>query len=250
MAEFLLPRARAAPYFANVHDTQAIWRRAKWQSSPSPEPRRTRSQRQTHSNFEMLMWILRDAVLRPAVLGHFPGDSLYGWICFRLITQPIAAPTANVTATVSSRCRCMRLLVSSWNVSGIHDELFCGSFASLNWKPHVNRLHTMNASPQHGGHIGLRYPLPDHRPCIKIGAFTHSLACLIVVQKGDRRFYDGGSVPKRNQHSAAIFQCFRSVPVWSRDDGLSGTKGIRQGSRYGLRFVTVRRDVNVCTADK
>lgn len=45
---------------------------------------------------------------------------------------------------------------------------------SLNGKPHVNRLRTMGARPQNGRHIGLRYPLPDHKPRIK-GHCVHYL---------------------------------------------------------------------------
>ena len=43
------------------------------------------------------------------MVNHLPGGLLYRWIFFRLMIQPIVAPTAmpaaNVTATVSSECR-------------------------------------------------------------------------------------------------------------------------------------------------
>jgi hypothetical protein len=45
------------------------------------------------------------------VLDPLPGDLLYGWIFFRLIIQPIAAPAANTTAMVSIGYRCKRLFV-------------------------------------------------------------------------------------------------------------------------------------------
>ena len=49
------------------------------------------------------------------VLDPLPGDLLYGWIFFRLIIQPIAAPAAipaaNAIAMVSIGCRCKGIFV-------------------------------------------------------------------------------------------------------------------------------------------
>ena len=54
----------------------------------------------------------------------------------------------------------------SWNRSGIHDALFGVTCVCMDGKPHVNCLLRMDTSTQNGGHIGLRYLLPDHRPRI------------------------------------------------------------------------------------
>src|ERR1019366_7049461 len=69
-----------------------------------------------------------------------------------------------------------------WDGSGIRDALFGISCASLDGKPNVNLFRAISASPQESGHVGMCYPLPDHRPRIKVGAFAHSLTCFVIVQ--------------------------------------------------------------------
>ena len=66
--------------------------------------------------------------------------------------------------------------------SGIHNASFGVNGVCLDGIPHVNWLRTMEMSTQNGRHIGLRYPLPNHGPGIKVGAFAHGLTCLVIAQ--------------------------------------------------------------------
>src|SRR5665213_3419295 len=96
---------------------------------------------------------------------------------------------------------------TSWNRSGIHNALFGVTCVCLDGKPHVNWLRRMDTSTQNGGHIGLRYLLPDHRPRIKVGTFALRLTCLVTVQQRARRtcagkrsdFYRGPAAQKADR---------------------------------------------------
>src|SRR5450755_53100 len=47
----------------------------------------------------------------------------------------------------------------------------------------ANRLPVTSASTYEGLHVRLCYLIPDHVPCIEVGAFSHRLEGILVVQK-------------------------------------------------------------------
>ena len=128
--------------------------------------------------------------------------------------------------------------------------LFVVSCSSLDGKPHLNRFRAIGASPQAGDHIGLRYPLPNHRPSILVGTFTHRQARLIVGQKFDCRCRDCGWILKRTPALRVRGPAIPQHANMASRRWPSRHPGIRQSSRYSLRFVTVGRDVNVGRADQ
>jgi len=61
---------------------------------------------------------------------------------------------------------------------------------SLDGKRHTSRLHAISANSREDPHIRLRYPVPDHVPCIEVSTFAHRQASRITVQKFNRRTCD------------------------------------------------------------
>ena len=57
-------------------------------------------------------------------------------------------------------------------------------------------------------------------------------------------------VAERHQHAAPVGQQLGRVPVGSRDHGFARAKRVGQRARGDLRFVEIRRDVQVRRADE
>ena len=71
----------------------------------------------------------------------------------------------------------------------------------------------------------------------------------IVAQKFNRFCGYSFRIIKRNKCAALVVQEFDRVQVGRRNDGLAGAQGVRQRAGNNLRFMFVRRDVNVRRAN-
>src|ERR1035438_8195993 len=119
------------------------------------------------------------------------------------------------------------------------------AFDSLHRKPQAIGLHAVDTSIYKGLHIGPCYPIPNHATRIEVSSSAHRLTSHIVFQKSVCRVCYSTRVFKGNQCTTPISQEFSRIPVRSRDDGLPSAKGVCKCSRYGLRFESIGRYVNV-----
>ena len=60
--------------------------------------------------------------------------------------------------------------------SDAHELAWSVLLGSLDGRRHASRLHAISADSCEDPHIRLRYPVPDHAPCIEVSTFTHCLA--------------------------------------------------------------------------
>ena len=113
----------------------------------------------------------------------------------------------------------------------------------------MGRLHAIGAGTVEGAHVRLRHTVPDHLAPITISAPAPRWTRCIVL---------GAQLLPLLKHSGSqtepvlrvLAQQFSCMPIGSRHDRFAGAQGISQGSRYGLRLVTVGRKVNIGRANQ
>ena len=71
------------------------------------------------------------------------------------------------------------------------------------------------------------------------------LASCLVVPEFNCHICNSRRTLEGNQFPAPIGQELGSVPVGRRDDPLPGARGVCECSRYGLRLIAVRREVDI-----
>ena len=110
---------------------------------------------------------------------------------------------------------------------------------------HFGTLHAITAYPRETLHVTLRNSFPHHLPGEEISALTHGVAYRGGVEEFDCFLRDSIRILEGHESAAAVVQQFNRVPIGSRNDRFACTQCIGQRSGNHLRFVPVRRDVNV-----
>ncbi len=94
----------------------------------------------------------------------------------------------------------------------------------------------------------MRDPFPYHLAGEKVRTLTHGVAYRGGVEEFDCFLRDSIRILEGHENAAAVVQQFNRVPIGSRNDRFACTQCIGQRSGNHLRFMPVRRDVNVgCT---
>src|SRR5216683_6543653 len=99
-------------------------------------------------------------------------------------------------------------------------------------------------------HIEPCHVAPDHLTAQLVSILANGMPAGVVAQQANHLAGYGRGVAKRHQHSVVFRQQFCSVPVRCRNYHFARTKRIGWRARGDLRFVEVRRDVKVCSADE
>src|SRR5216683_6784909 len=99
-------------------------------------------------------------------------------------------------------------------------------------------------------HIELSHVAPDHLTAQLVSILANSMPAGVVAQQANHLAGYGRGVAERHQHAVVFRQQFYSVPVRCRNYHFARTKRIGWRARRDLRFVEVRRDVKVCSADE
>ena len=101
-----------------------------------------------------------------------------------------------------------------------------------------------------GVHVEPRHVAPHHLAAQLVGILADGIAARRIAQQADHLARDGLGVAEGHQHSALFRQQFGGVPIRRRDHGLARAKRVSECPRRDLRFVEIRRNVEVRRANE
>src|ERR1035441_4635732 len=127
--------------------------------------------------------------------------------------------------------------------------------AGVQQRQMVNRIHrgivhlggswmqrALEACPLKASHIGPCGLLPCGAAGVKIGALAHSMALRIVLQQCENRFSNRIGILKWNNYAPLLRKQLLGVPIWRRNNRLSGSKRNRKRAGDDLRLMSIRCD--------
>ena len=95
------------------------------------------------------------------------------------------------------------------------------------------------------GHVALCRALPSHGSADGVGTLAHRLPPRGIGEQLRNFLADRGRIAEGNDDATAVIQQLQRVPIRRRNHRLPQSEAVGQRTRRHLRFVEIRRDVNV-----